>query len=229
MSIVFRRSRLSGIALDRAGQISGDTMGAMLRRLEVPVVTVGFIWLGLSASSVASRQTKPSPIVPRNSGGATSVISPVVVAQWFTNRRDGVEELELLVLWRGTPGWFLQPGGSGGSGAATGDHHTWLKFGAVDLSLDFDEATRRVMLQGHGVPLAENNVLFVDEVDGPSGPRVVGTMAVSRGMPGSAGQIAPVLRSAPRIMSFLRCNAGDESPRRALFRTLCLQNVGVER
>jgi len=49
----------------------------------------------------------------------TSIISPEVMATWFTTRAaNGVEQLELLVLWRGMPGWFLDPGGSGGSGGA---------------------------------------------------------------------------------------------------------------
>jgi hypothetical protein len=57
----------------------------------------------------------------------TSVISPVVMASWFTARGpSGPEQLELLVLWRGTPAWFFDPGGSGGSGGGTAPYYTWI-------------------------------------------------------------------------------------------------------
>ena len=198
--------------------------------MRVATITIVLAWLILTAWSAGGQQSRAAPIILGDRGGATSIISPVVVAQWFTNRKAGVEELELLVLWRGTPGWFLQtPGGSGGSDSGTGSHYTWIKYGAVSLSLDFDETTRRVTIQGKDVTLSENNVLFVDDVDLPSGPRVADMMVVSRAMPGSSGQIAPVLRNSSRIMSFLRCDAGEGSPRQASLQTLCLQNVGVER
>ncbi len=194
------------------------------------VVTVVLLALTVASGDVRAQQSRTTPITPLQSGGATSVISPVVVAQWFTNRKTGVEELELLVLWRGAPGWFLQPGGAGGSFSGTGtQNYTWIKYGSVSLSLDFDAAKRIVTIQGKELVLAGNNVLFVDDVDTPSGPRVAGAIAVSRSMPGSSGQIAPVLRSSPRIMSYLQCEAGHESVSRALLDTLCLQNVGVAR
>ena len=186
---------------------------------------------GLLGSAPTSGQSPGSaPVVPKTIGGATSVISPVVVGQWFANRLNGKEILELLVLWRGTPGWFRQPGGVGDSGGDPGSHHTWLKYGVVDLSLDFDETTRRVTLQGRDrITLGTNNVLLIDEVDGPHGPRIVDTFAIAGTMPGSVGQIAPLLRDSARIMAFLRCDAGKDSPQWARLQTLCLQNVGVER
>lgn len=172
---------------------------------------------------------QPSRRVPLNTGGGTGVISPVVVAQWFTNRKAGVEELELLVLWRGTPGWFLQPGGIGGSRAPDSPAYTWIKYGDVTLSLDFDAARRIVTIQGKTLALSDSNVLFVDSVDTPNGPHVAGMMAIARAMPGSSGQIAPMLSNSPRIMSFLRCDAGNDSPRKEVLQPLCLQNIGVAR
>jgi hypothetical protein len=192
----------------------------------------------LVATAVAALVTVPAArgqqrgrasMVAHQTAVATSVISPVVVAQWFTTRGAGAEELALLVLWRGAPGWFLQPGGSGSSGSTNNVDYTWIKYGDVSLSLDFDAAARTVTLQGTPLALLDNNVLLVDDVDGTNGPRVVSATAVPRRMPGAAGQIAPILRGSPAMMSFLRCDAGRESPRRALLETLCLQNVGADR
>ena len=195
----------------------------------VALIAFGLIWLGVFADIASGQQVRPSPITPRNTGGGTGGISPVVVAQWFTNRVAGVEELELLILWRGSPGWFMQPGGYGDSGGAPGTHRTWMRVGAVDVSMEFDQATRRITIQGATpIALGANNVVFVDDVESSNGPRVLGAMAVARAMPGSAGQIAPILRSSPRIMSFLRCDAGQDSPNRARLKMMCLQNVGVE-
>ena len=165
----------------------------------------------------------------------TSIISPVVMASWFTARAaNGVEQLELLVLWRGMPGWFLDPGGSGGSGGGTAPYYTWITRihgnRTLTLTLDYDSTKRLAVVQGTRLELAGNNVVFVDDVDSPDGPRVTRKMSVARAMPGSAGQIGLVLRESPEIMSFLRCDSAPPSgPNRPLLEHLCLQNIGVVR
>src|SRR6185369_11217154 len=68
-------------------------------------------------------------------GGGTStsrVASPTVVASWMSHENyvDG-KATTLLVLWRGTPGWFTKGGGgssgsggsAGGGGGSTGYQH----------------------------------------------------------------------------------------------------------
>jgi hypothetical protein len=47
----------------------------------------------------------------RSSGGGNAMISPTVVATWITDRVEkGPVQLRLLVLWRGTPGWYFLAG-----------------------------------------------------------------------------------------------------------------------
>lgn len=147
----------------------------------------------------------------------TQIMSPVVVASWITERSgDGVERLQLLVLWRGTPGWFLPEGGSGVSGGGSGDrYHATITEGDLQLTLDYDSSRRVATVHGKTIDISKDNVVFVDEVDSPTGPRVTGTMRVERAMPGSAGQIALVLRTSPEIMSFLRCEATTTDPAEA--------------
>jgi len=203
----------------------------MSRKSGKAIALIGlFVVIPMLRGGVGHAQRSNAPISGQFTFGATGVISSVVVAEWFTSRRASTEQLELLVLWRGSPGWFLQPGGSGHSGSGADDpHYTWIKYGSVTLSLDFDPAKRTVTVQGKNVVLADNNVLFVDDVDGPTGPHVTGTMTIARSMPGSAGQIGLVLQKSPRIMSFLRCDAASESPQKAFLESLCLQNVGLVR
>jgi hypothetical protein len=72
----------------------------------------------------------PPPLlfVPRQLLAATHVaVSPAVVGYWqMHDNEDGTGSVDLLILWRGTPGWFLRGndnsgGGSGGGGGSLRD------------------------------------------------------------------------------------------------------------
>ena len=184
---------------------------------------------------IAARPFSQARAMAGSWSSPTSVISPVVMASWFTSRApNGVEQLELLVLWRGTPGWFLDPGGSGGSGGGSAPYSTWIKRirgnRTLTLTLDYDPPKRLAVVQGTRLELAGNNVVFVDDVDSPDGPRVIRTMSIARAMPGSWGQIGLVLRESPEIMSFLRCDSAPSSgPAGIALEHLCLENIGVVR
>jgi hypothetical protein len=177
----------------------------------------------------------PVGVVSQVVESATSpsrVISAAVEASWFATGRSGVEHLELVVLWRGTPGWFMEPGGSsGGSSGGNGvPRSSWITRGEVRLTVEFDPAKRIATIQGQRLALADHNVVFVDDVDAPGGPRIVKTLQVARIMPGSAGQIGLVLKDSPEVIKFLRCDATRPDGRAAGYlRQLCLQNIGIVR
>jgi hypothetical protein len=62
-----------------------------------------------------------SAIVPavhaQPSAGSNRVLSPTTVAYWQQHDNgDGTGSLDLLVLWRGSPGWFFRSGGTSGGG-----------------------------------------------------------------------------------------------------------------
>lgn len=161
----------------------------------------------------------------------TQIISPAVVVTWLTERSDGSERLRLLVLWRGTPGWFLRPGDSSVSGSeSAGRYHQTITQGGLTFTLDYDPARRVAVVDGESVDLGDRNVVFADDADSPGGPRVIGTMRVESQMPGSAGQIGLVLRRSPEIMGFLRCDApAAEGRAQAFLARLCLENIGTNR
>jgi hypothetical protein len=160
----------------------------------------------------------------------TQVISPVVVASWIAEHAGtGPERLQLLVLWRGAPGWFLRPGDVSGGGSG-GRYEATLTYGDVQLMLGWDSARRVATVHGKIIEMAEDNVVLVDDVGAPTGPRVTGMTRVDSKMPGSAGQIGMVLRQSPEIVSFLRCEATSSDGRvQARLEGLCLQNIGVTR
>src|SRR2546423_10095131 len=88
-------------------------------------------------------------------GGASTstsrVISPTVVASWRSHdsAADGTMT-SLLVLWRGTPGWFAKGGRGSGSGAGGGSGrggsyaYEYLSYGGLTFTMEFDD-TRHVV------------------------------------------------------------------------------------
>jgi hypothetical protein len=180
-----------------------------------------------ASAAVAGQQLYRS-----STGPGTQVISPAVEISVITEgQADGTDNLELLVLWRGAAGWFLRPGSmTSGGGTSEGHSRLTIRRGDLQLTLEYDRPTRVVTIQGQPVRLAADNVVFVDDVDAPGGPRVTGTMQVTRAMPGSAGQIGLVLKESPEIMAFLRCDAAlPDRPERGWLRRLCMENIGVEK
>ena len=160
----------------------------------------------------------------------TSVISPVVVASWFTERAaNGREQLQLLVLWRGTPGWFMGGGQDKSSTLYPANVSTRrMTYGRVTLTLDYDWRKRVAVVNGETITLGDHNVLFVDDVD--AAPRIVDRLRIDPAMPGSSAQIGVVLQRVPQVMSFLKCDAvGADESKRAYFGRMCLEKIGVER
>ncbi|HEX5216854.1 MAG TPA: hypothetical protein VFV98_15440 [Vicinamibacterales bacterium] len=165
-----------------------------------------------------------------SAAGGTMTLSPAVVATWFTDQPAGQPvQLRLLVLWRGTPGWFLAGGGDVGGGTdRNGLRYETINYGNVRLTLSFDAAKGVVSIQGKSFDLKGDNVVFVDDVDTAAGPRVASTMLLGPTMPGSAGQLGEMLAPSPLIIEFLRCDAKAPSGRgQSTLDRMCLQNIGI--
>src|SRR5688500_11061362 len=175
------------------------------------------------AATLCGAAEKPRAENVGTSGGSR-LVSPAVVATWIARTEPrGLPELELLVLWRGTPGWHLRAatsGGtsrvssqSGGGGHEGGLHVHHLSFGGIDLSLEFDQRKRVARMQGKVVELASANVILVDEVDGAYGPRIERTLQVDPAFPESPARVEEIVRRSPELFSFLRCDAKLQDPK----------------
>ena len=145
-------------------------------------------------------------------GGVDRVLSPAVVATWIFHRDEtGAAQMDLLVLWRGSPGWFMRGdrGGGGGGGSTRPDGTTVLttriRYGAVDLELRFDPASRTAHLGERQIALGEANVILIDAVDGQ--PQVMGTRRVEPTIPQNGLRIELVLRRSNELLEYLRCDA----------------------
>jgi dienelactone hydrolase len=159
-----------------------------------------------------------------------SILSPTVVMTSFIERgADGQERLELVVLWRGSPAWFLASGGSNTQSSRSRDlDRVTFTQGGLAFTLEYNRAKREVVLLGKTIDVSVNNVVFVDNVDSPAGARVTSQMRVEKVMPGRGGQIGLVLKQSPQIMNFLRCDAVPASGRGTGFvEKLCLQTIGA--
>jgi len=161
------------------------------------------------------------------SGGAgmstARVASPAVVASWMSHASaaDGTMTT-LLVLWRGTQGWFLKGGHGGGSGAGSSGgfvgrgSYAYQSFseGGLTFTLEFDHERHTATLLNEEFSLKDTNVVLVNFVDGPD-PAIVGSHWIEPGppappaVPGAAPDpVAGVIRRSPELFDYLRCDLG---------------------
>ena len=175
---------------------------------------------------------------PRGGSSSTSVpVSPSVMATVMTvEAEQGKGELELLVLWRGSPGWFWRADGRGGGGSSSGGggvlspgggqtRTEWLSHGGVNLNLRFEPVSRQLWILDQPVTLNDANVVLVDGVDEPTGPRVVATVRIAPGYDAATDQPPALLavrppgapppqrvlpqtfiRRSPELVAFLQCD-----------------------
>ena len=170
-----------------------------------------FLLLGVLASASLHAQARDRP--PSGAGGSRPV-SPAVVATLLTNHSQaGDGELEVLVLWRGSPGWFLGGGRDGHSGSRTGsrgggetlDHHFF--FGDLRLHLQINRRTRVARVQGIEVSLQNANVILVDQVDSTEALTVVGTRWIDPKVGNAPVRVEQVLGQSSELVDFLRCDS----------------------
>ena len=152
-----------------------------------------------------------SPPKAQAAEGDTSTIatSAAVMTTYATRQLRSGEVLELLILWRGTPGWFTRGGLASSSGGLSGDNwrHRFSQ-GGLEFEAALDLKTRIASVQGQLVKLGKANVILVDDVDSPRGTRVAGTLTVDASLGKESGplRIFPVLARSKEIRDFLRCD-----------------------
>jgi len=127
----------------------------------------------------------------------------------------------LLVLWRGSVGWFSKGasgGGSGGGFGSTGSGswaYEYLTQGGRTFSMGFDYDKRIVKILNEEISLITSNVVLVDFVDSANGPTIVGTRWVD---PAPNDQtpppdaIAAIVRRSIELFEYLRCDAAVDDP-----------------
>jgi hypothetical protein len=156
------------------------------------------------------------------------VISPTVMTTYV----EGPDELVLLVLWRGTPGWFAASGrglGSGGSTSGSGADRESISVSAAGLSwtIDVDYASGTARLLDRDISLSDVNVVLVDEVDSADGALVAGTLWIEPSLGQATDPLPTIVGRSPRLAEFLQCDAGLSDPTlRLMLPAICHRITG---
>jgi hypothetical protein len=103
----------------------------------------------------------------------SNIVSSTVVATFCGHREGNNELLDLLILWRGKPGWFQRrsPGGEGAGGSqrfgggTRGAVSQQQTYGGVTIAFDANFDTSVVTIGPSAVKLDHVNTVVVDDVN----------------------------------------------------------------
>jgi hypothetical protein len=159
----------------------------------------------VAASGVLVATSNDRTEAAQVSGISTMHASPSVEATITTLGNA----FQFLVLWRGAPGWGTGAHRDTAGGGGDGTISSSLNRGSSSLALWLSPATHQARLQNklEGIPTG-TNVLFIDNADGPR-PAIVRKLSVNIGSANfdfRRGSIAPLLKSSPEIVEYLRCD-----------------------
>ena len=151
------------------------------------------------------------------SAGSNRVLSPTTVAYWQQHDNgDGTGSLDLLVLWRGSPGWFFRGGVSSGGSSLRGgfgqwQNTHWMTYGDLTLRLDFkstskdfEPPTTVVTVLDREISLRDTNIVLIDGTDSGT-PIIVGSQYVEPRFSGTDG-VAAIVKRTPALFEFLQCD-----------------------
>ena len=174
--------------------------------------TGGVLTFLCAFSLVASAQAPPGriPQMPGETSASTQPVSDTTMVTWFARKgADDVRRFELLVLWRGTPRWYLRGASSGSGGGSANSLYSTARYGETDLQVEFDTKARVVRVQGMRVEMHDNNVILVDDVAGPGRAKVAGIMKIDLAapQPGAHPRAGSVLSKSPEVLAFIGCDA----------------------
>ena len=188
----------------------------MLVSRALPLVSL--LVVGASASSSAQMAVTPSRT------NATVPVSSSVVAMYIAARVEpGMERLELLVLWRGEPGWFSRAGvSSGGAGGLIDGYRVHSRFGETEIEAVLDQRTETATVLGQRLDLRHANVVLIDGVG--TQPAVVGTLGLQAQVlvtPGTMllDRLPAIVFAQQEIRAFLRCETA--APGRPVVAGIC--------
>jgi hypothetical protein len=172
--------------------------------LHVVSAATVIVTLFVTVSSGHERHQHPGQL------SGSLILSPAVVGSFIARGgTSGSVTLDVLVLWRGSPGWFMR--GTRSAGRTTGDDRRYsvlrLQEGGLELAVAFDRQARTARIDRHDIVLGDANVVLVDKVDVPQGLEITGTACVAPQIEQPPEGIDIVFRNSPGLFAFLKCDA----------------------
>ncbi len=138
-------------------------------------------------------------------------MSATVVAS-FCGHFDGKNEmLDLVILWRGAPGWFRHGlGGVGGGGShligggTIGVVSEWSTYGDVTIGFDANFDTHVATVGTKQVSLLKANTFFVERADGEW--RVGEGVWTKPDLPVGADWNVAIAQRSRAVLDYLQCD-----------------------
>ena len=101
-----------------------------------------------------------------------------------------------------------------------------MHYGTLSLHVVLMPGGRLCQIDEKDVPLGDNNVVLVDDVDGVGGPRVVKTLWIDPALPEPV-RIELAIRRSPELIAFLRCDVKlPDAQQQAMMDIICAQVLG---
>ena len=154
-------------------------------------------------------------------------VSATVFASWLARG----DRLALLVLWRGSPGWFWRGdgGGSGGRGGTIEQFSHTIREGGLTLQIDYDFSRNTARIAGQEFSLMSTNVVLADYVDSPAGATIVGTRFVNPDLPANSDwtdAAIVTIRREPELYDYIQCQVAlpqSSDPRAEMMQGLVMK------
>jgi hypothetical protein len=179
--------------------------------LKIPI-TIALVCCGVAIAAphafTAQFQAPRITTTSRSGPSGTMPISAVTMATFMTDRIDADEALVLLVLWRGSAGWYAKGGrsGSSGGGNASIDRERFWE-GSYEFEVTVDRTKRVARVLDTDIDLNKANVVFIDEVD--SKPRIVKTALVKSTIdatqPSGPDRELTFFGQLPEVREYVQC------------------------
>jgi len=123
--------------------------------------------------------------------------------------------MDLLILWRGRPGWFYRNGSAGvGSSGFSRDSGGWTRgrvsqhrdYGNVTIGFDADFDAETVKIDDAVLAIDRFNTIVVDAVDEPQSRQITSRRRTASRLPLIGEPNLELARRSPELLADLRCD-----------------------
>ena len=146
-----------------------------------------------------------------------NIVSSTVVAANCSHREGDNELVDLLIAWRGQPGWFGDGASGGGGtrrfGAGTKGHVSQSAYyNDVTLAFDADFDAGTAMIGDLTVTLRGVNVILIDQVERANAKPRPATLWIEPRLPLGRDVNLLMTQRSPELQKFLRCEVPMPAP-----------------